>query len=154
MENSKITDRVFVHVEKSFNVPAERVFDAWLDVASMRNWMFGPSVRDEEIVSLNNDPRPQGRFSFVVKRGNEILDHTGTYLEIQRPARLVFTWGVNMEGGAESVVKIDIRDTPEGCHLKLEHDMDVKWAEYAERTQEGWTYMLNLLGKWFSGAGI
>lgn len=145
MAKEKNGDRVYVHVEKAFNVPAEKVFDAWVNTAALSSWMFGPSVREEEIVSLTNDPKPEGRFSFVVKRGNDILDHTGTYLEVQRPTRLVFTWGVNIEPGEESVVKIDIQPTKDGCYLKLEHDMDIKWSDYAERTREGWTYMIGLL---------
>ena len=142
MEKNK---RIVVTVEKTFSEPAESVFDAWLDTRSLSHWMFGPTVRDEEIVSLTNDPRPQGRFSFIVKRGDSVLDHKGTYLEIVRPTRLVFTWGVDVEPGDESIVVISIVATKDGCTLTLSHDMDMKWSDYAKRTEEGWTYMLELL---------
>lgn len=142
MEKSK---RVVVTVKKFFSEPAESVFDAWLDTRSLSYWMFGPTVRDEEIISLTNDPKPQGRFSFIVKRGDTVLNHIGTYLEITRPTRLVFTWGVDVEPGDESIVAIDIVDSSDGCTLTLNHDMDMKWSEYAKRTEEGWTYMLELL---------
>lgn len=142
----KITDqRVFVQVEKAFDEPAETVFDAWLDTDMLSHWMFGPSVRNEEILNLTSDPRPGGRFSFQVRRDNEILNHIGAYLEVQRPSLLVFTWGVDIEPGDESVVTIRITPSATGCVLQLVHDMDIKWSEYADRTEEGWTYMIGLL---------
>ncbi|MBC9932035.1 SRPBCC family protein [Chitinophaga qingshengii] len=142
----KVTDkRVFVQVEKAFEASAEKVFDAWLDIELLSHWMFGPAVRNEEILNLTNDPRPGGRFSYQVKRGNDILNHIGNYLEVKRPSLLVFTWGVDQEPGDESVVTIRITPTATGCLLQLEHDMDGKWAAYADRTEEGWTYMTGLL---------
>lgn len=139
------SNRVLVTVTKSFSESAESVFDAWLDTRSLTHWMFGPAVRDEQIVSLTNDPKPEGRFSFKVKRDGITLDHLGTYLEITRPTRLVFTWGVDDEPGDESIVSIDIVPAMDGCTLTLNHDMDIKWTEYAKRTEESWTRMLELL---------
>lgn len=137
--------RVFVSVEKTFDEPAETVFDAWLDVDQLGRWMFGPTVREEEIVSLTNDPRPGGRFSYRVRRAGTEIDHIGTYLEIERPRRLVFTWGAGIEPGDESIVTIRIEPSGGGCTLYLQHDMDIKWSEYAQRTEEGWTMMIGLL---------
>ncbi len=143
--NQEPEKRISVTVRKSFRWPAEAVFNAWLDVRLLDQWMFGASVRDEEIISLTNDPRPGGRFSYKVKRGDTVLDHTGTYLEIEQPGRLVFTWGVDIDPGDDSVVTIVIEPAENGCTLTLQHDMDAKWAAYADRTKAGWTYMLNVL---------
>ena len=142
-----MTRTVKVTVKKEFHVPAEKVFDAWLDTKMISRWMFGPDVRDEEIIKLENTPKAGGRFSYVVKRGGEEIDHIGTYREVQRPNRLVFTWGVDVEAGDESVVTIDIEPTENGCRLTLVHEMDPKWEEYVDRTREGWTYMLDKLQK-------
>ncbi|HEV7731927.1 MAG TPA: SRPBCC domain-containing protein, partial [Candidatus Binatia bacterium] len=76
---------VSVHVTRRFAVAAERVFDAWLDDDLITRWMFGPDVRDEEIVRIALDARVGGRFSFVVRRGADEIDHVGTYLAIERP---------------------------------------------------------------------
>ena len=68
-----------------------------------------------------------------------------TYREVQRPNRLVFTWGAGEESGDESVVTIDIEPTESGCRLTLVHKMDPKWKDYVDRTREGWTFMLEKL---------
>ncbi len=134
-----------IEVVKNFTAAPEKVFDAWLDLELLSRWMFGPEVREEEIVSLENNPEVGGTFSFVVRRDGNELDHKGTYREINRPNRLVFTWGVDTEAGDESVVFISIEETADGCRLTLVHKMDPKWEEYKERTKEGWTYMLSKL---------
>lgn len=138
-------DRPQVKVTKNFSVSAEKVFDAWLDPELLSRWMFGPEVREEKIVALENDPHKGGRFSYVVLRDGKEIDHKGTYRKIDRPHRLVFTWGVDVEAGDESVVTIDITPTDDGCRLTLVHEMDPKWAEYKDRTKEGWAYMLGKL---------
>lgn len=140
-----MSEPIKVVVRKEFNTPAEKVFDAWLDTEILSRWMFGPDVRDEEVIKLENHPEEGGHFSYIVRRGDEDINHTGTYREVQRPNRLVFTWGVDEEAGDESVVTIQIESTDKGCRLMLIHELGAEWAEYADRTQEGWSYMLNKL---------
>lgn len=134
-----------IQITKNFNVSAEKVYDAWLDPEMIGRWMFGPELRDEEIIKLQTNPEAGGTFSFVVNRGGEELDHKGTYRKVDRPNQLVFTWGVNEEAGSESVVSITIESTGSGCRLTLVHEFDPKWAKYADRTKEGWSTMLTKL---------
>jgi uncharacterized protein YndB with AHSA1/START domain len=106
---------------RRFDAPAERVFDAWLTRSMIDQWMFGPAVRDEEIVRLSIDPRVGGAFSFVVDRQGEEIDHIGKYLEIERPRRLVFTWAVAGERtGSRVVIEIapDAAGAGTGCELR------------------------------------
>lgn len=138
-------EMIQIKVIKHFKTPVDKVFDAWLDTDFLGKWMFGPDVRDEEIIKLENNPEVGGSFSYIVRREDQEIDHMGTYREIQRPNRLVFTWGVDVEAGDESVVTIDIESTKNGCRLTLVHKMDPKWEEYADRTKEGWTYMMDKL---------
>ena len=132
-------------VLRRFDASAEQVFDAWLDPFMLGRWMFGPDVRDEQIVRLTLDPRVGGRFSFVVRRKEQEIDHIGRYLEIERPRRLVFTWAVapNPEDGSR--VTVEIRPLARGCELTLVHRMQPQWAEYVTSVSEGWTKMLGVL---------
>lgn len=138
---------VEVRVTQAFDASPERVFDAWLDPAMLGRWMFGPRVREEEIVRLTLDADVGGRFSFVVRRGEEVIDHVGEYLEIDRPRRLVFTWGIAGVSVDESRVTINISPRDRGCELALTHELDADWADYADRTREGWSMMVAMLGK-------
>jgi uncharacterized protein YndB with AHSA1/START domain len=141
---STAKNNVKVQVSCSFEADASSVFNAWLDPETIAQWMFGETVRDEKIIKLETDPKEGGRFSFVVQRGNDVLNHTGTYLELRPYTRLVFTWGIEPDVDG-SVVYIDITPQGNGCHLSLVHEMDPKWEAYATRTKDGWMFMLNKL---------
>jgi len=134
-----------VQVSRRYEAPAERVFDAWLDADRMSRWMFGPAIRDEEVLRLSIDPHVGGTFSFLVRRQGTEIDHVGTYLEIDRPRRLAFTWGTADALPDTSRVTIDIAADGGGCILTLTHDMDSKWADYKARTESGWRTILDSL---------
>lgn len=138
-------ENVTVRVTRRYSVSPERVFDAWLDPEKIGRWMFGPALRDEEIIRIELDPRVGGSFSFVVRRQGEEIDHIGEYLEIDRPRRLVFTWGIAQDSGDSSRVLVDVVPLENGAELTLIHELDPKWADYAGRTEEGWTKMLDSL---------
>jgi uncharacterized protein YndB with AHSA1/START domain len=136
-----------VVVTRGFGASAESVFDAWLDPQMIGRWMFGPALRDEEILHLKLDARAGGSFSFKVRRGDQEIDHVGVYREIVRPHRLVFTWGIAGESTDDSVVFVEIAPHGNGCELTLTHEMAPQWADYAPRVEQGWTTMLAALGK-------
>jgi uncharacterized protein YndB with AHSA1/START domain len=136
---------VNVRVTRRFSALPEQVFDAWLDPEMVGKWMFGPALREEEVVRITLDPHVGGSFSFVVRRQGQEIDHVGKYLEIDRPCRLVFTWGVaDMEGSSSRVI-IEIVPLETGSELTLTHELHPDWADYASRTEAGWTKMLDVL---------
>jgi uncharacterized protein YndB with AHSA1/START domain len=144
-EGAKPTPNIKVSVTRHIDASPERVFDAWLDPEMIGRWMFGPALREEEVLRIVADARVGGAFSFLVRRQGEEIDHVGKYREIDRPRRLVFTWGISGESEDESLVIIEIVPQETGAELSLTHEMDAKWADYASRTEAGWTKMLDAL---------
>jgi len=134
---------VNVRVTRRFSASAQRVFEAWLDPEMIGRWMFGAALREEKILRLSIDARVGGQFSFVVLRQGKELDHTGKYLELIRPSRLVFTWGVGP--GDSSQVSVDIVSIGLGCELTLQHALHPDWANFAAQTEAGWAKMLGVL---------
>jgi uncharacterized protein YndB with AHSA1/START domain len=128
-----------------FGVSAERIFDACLDPAWVGRWMFGPNVRDEQVVRLALEPRVGGKFSFVVNRNGTEVDHVGEYLEIERPRLLAFTWATRDTLADMSRVIIEITPRDEGCEVKLTHVMGARWSEFVDRAAGAWSKMLDAL---------
>lgn len=145
---------VVVRVTHRYAAPAERVFDAWLDPAMIGRFLFGPHLRDERIVRLGLEPKVGGEFSFVVERQGREIDHLGTYREIDRPRRLVFTWGIRENLPETSLVTLEIEPLTEGCELLLTHQMDPRWAEWRDRVATGWTKMTTALGDELSSGSV
>jgi len=133
--------KVTIQVTRDFTVPPERVFDAWLDPKSAGHWLFAtPAGR---IKRVEIDGRVGGNFTIVDQREGTDIEHTGTYETIDRPRRLVFTFLVPKYSSDATKVALDITPAPGGCHLTLTHEG--VWADYAERTKQGWTKMLDEL---------
>jgi uncharacterized protein YndB with AHSA1/START domain len=79
-----------VRIERSFDAPAEDVFDAWTSPEVMRRWYHaGP---DWETPQVEVDLRVGGRVSVVMRKpdGSEV-ELSGEYVEIDRPHRLTMT---------------------------------------------------------------
>jgi uncharacterized protein YndB with AHSA1/START domain len=131
---------------QTFRVPAQRVYDAVIDPDMIARFMFGPLLREETILHVRADARVGGRFSYKVRRDETEIDHVGKFLELDRPKRVVFTWAIAGEGEDDpSIVAIDITPRPDGCSLRLTHEMDEKWAAFIDRSRAGWEKMFSVL---------
>ena len=69
------------------------------------------------------------------------VEHIGTYLEIDRPRRLVFTFGVPKFSAQMTRVSIDLKPLPTGCELTLTHEGVL--PEWLESGREGWGMILD-----------
>ena len=136
-------------VSHRFSASPERVFDAWLDAHRVREWMALPfsalGGRPVDVRRVDIDARVGGRFTFSDMREDGEAVHWGTYLEIDRPRRLVCTWFTSTEDEQEdnSVVTVTIEPDGEGCVATIVHRMDARWAEYISQTEQGWSGMLD-----------
>lgn len=131
---------IVIRVSRRYDFPAERVFDAWLDPEKARKFLFATSTG--QMVRAEIDPRVGGTFNFTDRRDGVDAEHIGQYLEIDRPRRLVFTFHTQRGSTDLSRVTVEIVPLASGCELTLTHEIDPKWADYKERTQAGWTMIL------------
>jgi uncharacterized protein YndB with AHSA1/START domain len=127
-----------VVVTRVFDAPAECVFDAWLDPNAAGKWLF--AAENGQMVRVEIDARVGGRFVFVDRRDGEDIRHTGRYLAIDRPRRLVFTFGVPKYSPLYTRVTIDVAPHGSGCELTLTHEGVL--PDYLEATKSGWTSIL------------
>lgn len=142
-----------IKVARRFDASAERVFDAWLDPATTKEWLY--ATDDGEIVRCDIDARVGGSWT-IVRRGpspeppNEVIEmeHTGGYVEVDRPRRLVFTFGVPTFSDETTTVSVDLVPDGEGCEVTLTNQGVPE--EWAERTEQGWRMILDRLGETLS----
>ena len=129
-----------IRLSHRFRATPERVFDAWLDPATVGRWLFATPTG--KMVRVEIDPRVGGFYTIVECRNGEDAVHFGMYLEIDRPRRLVFTLGAEKDSQAMDPIVIEILPTDTGGELTLTHTLQPKWAEYRDRTEQGWTSIL------------
>jgi len=133
-----------VNIEKTINAPIEKVFDAWLDRKMLSRFMV-PCHEGSRESDVETDAREGGSFTIVMHVGDEDISHTGKYLEISRPDKLVFTWASRYSVVENSTVtlnftKVDDRKT----NISLSH---VRFIDEEMRAahEGGWTDILNKL---------
>lgn len=138
-----MNEPIKIRVTHRYAHPPERVFDAWLDPALVARFMF--STDTGALVRCEIDPRVGGGFVLVDRRPDGDVDHRGRYLEIDRPRRLVFTFGIPAVSSDEDLITIEIRPCEGGCELTLTDQMDPAWREYEKSSRTAWTRMLAAL---------
>ncbi|WP_394821391.1 SRPBCC domain-containing protein [Pendulispora albinea] len=142
---TKSEQPVLVRVTHRFAASAERVYDAFLDPAKAAKFMFATATG--RIVQCEIDARVGGTFSIVDRRNGEDVAHVGTYLELERPHRIVFTFSVAKYSTDADKVTIAIAPLAKGCELTLTHEIPAKNEAMKARTREGWTGILEVAGE-------
>jgi uncharacterized protein YndB with AHSA1/START domain len=122
-----------VNIDKIIDASIEKVFDAWLNPNMPSKFMMGMPYMPETDVEL--DPREGGSFKFIMHYRGEKLPHTGKYLEIRRPDKLVDNSTVTL-----NFTKIDENKT----NISLSH---VKFIDEESRAahEGGWGCILDKL---------
>jgi len=119
--------------------PVDEVFRWWTEPDLLRQWMSPVGSVEAEV-----DLRVGGRFRIVMREGDTRIDHTGEYLEIQPPARLVFTWVSDFTGAEPSLVTVELeRDATGATRLHLLHSELPEAVAASHR--RGWGAMLDRL---------
>lgn len=141
-----MTAPVILTVRRNFAAAPERVFDAWLDPAQARHFLF--ATPDGEMLTCEIDARVGGRGLIVERREGDDARHRIRFEVIDRPSRLVFLFSADpAEEGQWTRVSLDFAATDAGTTLTLTHEMDPAWAPYEEQTRKGWTMILESLGR-------
>jgi uncharacterized protein YndB with AHSA1/START domain len=132
-----------VDINKIIHAPIEKVFDAWLNPKILSKFMKG--IPDKTDTDVEIDPREGGRFTYVMHVGDDKIAHTGKFVEINRPDKLVFTWASRYSVVDNSTVtliftKVDDNKT----NITLTH---VKFIdeESCSGHEEGWSNILDIL---------
>lgn len=133
-----------LNVSKTINAPIEKVFDAWLDPKMLTQFILPmPGMPQPKV---ENQPEQGGRFTIVMRVGENDIPHTGEYLEVSRPTRLVFSW-VSPFSTDGSTVTIDFSKADGNMtNVELTH---VRFIDEESRSDHegGWTNILQTLNE-------
>ncbi|MBL1275148.1 MAG: SRPBCC domain-containing protein [Ectothiorhodospiraceae bacterium] len=133
---------LMVNVSKTIQAPIEKVFDAWLNPEMLAQFILPmPGMPHPE---TETDAREGGNFTIVMHVGDDKIPHTGKYLEISRPNKLVFTW-ISPFSNDDSTVTLNFSKTDNNeTFLELSH---IKFIDEESRSNHegGWSNILDTL---------
>ena len=136
-------------VNKVINAPVEKVFDAWLNPELLSRFMLPmPGMPQPE---TEVDGRKGGRFTIYMEVGDQIMPHSGTYLELERPNLLVFSWESPFSADGSSVTLNFISEDSGTTRVELTH---VRFIDEESRGnhEAGWGNILGVLNQVCEGA--
>ena len=128
-----------VTVRRRIAAPAERLFDAWLDPASLAVWMRRDDTGEPSVVVA--DPREGGAFSITMRDRFGTITHSGVYRLIDRPRTLEFTWRSEHTHHVDSIVHVTFESDGEATVVQVHHTR-LTDAEAAAKHEAGWTEIL------------
>ena len=138
-----------VRLERTFDAPAEAVFDAWTSPEVMRRW-FHVEV-DWETLEAEVDLRVGGRFRVVMRNpdGDEpVLE--GAFTEIERPHRLAMTCTFSDDPSNEQLIELSFTES-DGSTTVLLVNSGIAKDERREAQDWGWRGCLDNLARTLAG---
>ena len=135
-----------VNVTKTIHAPIEKVFDAWLNPETLSQFILPmPGMPQPQ---TETDAREGGNFTIIMQVGDDKIPHTGKYIEISRPNKLVFTWEspFSIEGSTVTLIFRDIGENK--TNIDLTH---IKFPDEESRGNHegGWGNILESLNALF-----
>lgn len=130
------------HVTQVINAPIERVFDAWLNPETLSRFMLPMPGMPRPKTEV--DGQQGGRFTIHMDVGEKVIPHSGTYLEIDRPNRLVFSWESPYAADDSRVTLEFSAQDSNNTVLMLHHERFID-EESRNNHESGWGHILKLL---------
>jgi uncharacterized protein YndB with AHSA1/START domain len=119
-----------IRIERVLPATIGRVYDAWTRVELLAQW-YCPNPKLE--LKVQADVRAGG--DYVVEMGPHVV--RGTYLEVEPPHRLVFSWRWDGTDDEPTRVEVELTEVADGTRMVLSHTGFAS-AEDAANHQLGW----------------
>jgi len=133
-----------VQVRRRVKASAEEIFELWTKPELMVRWMSpypGPVN-----CKASCDLRPGGAFSLVMSSADSIREVAGTYVQIDRPRKLVFTWIGPLTNHVNTLVTLELNPRDDETDLVLTHERLPTQAIHEGHTS-GWGQILDHLAE-------
>jgi uncharacterized protein YndB with AHSA1/START domain len=129
-----MSDTKTLHIERTFQAPAEAVFEAFTSPEVMRRWWH--AGHDWETTAAEVDLRVGGTVRVVMRDPHKDAEYGGggKYSEIEPPTRLAFTW-IWDDDPRGTLIEVDFEESDGATTVRFTHSR--LWNEEALRSHEG-----------------
>lgn len=134
-----------VRIERTFDAPAEDVFDAWTSEEVIARW-FKPAQGWQE-ASAEVDLRVGGSIRVVMRSPEGApVGAGGQYTLIERPHRLAFTWTFDDDPSNQQMIELEFTEL-DGATTVWFVNSDISEVERRDSQYEGWSTCLDEMGR-------
>ena len=131
-----------VQVRRRVGASADQIFDLWTKPDLMVRWMspFPGAVH----CKASCDLRPGGAFSLVMSSEESSREVSGTYVLVDRPRKLVFSWIGPLTNDVNTLVTVELNPRSDETDLVLTHER-LPTPAILEGHTKGWGNILDHL---------
>ena len=140
-------DETILIIRRVFDAPPADVFAAWLEREQFQSWI-GPEGVACDVPLL--EPRVGGRYRIDMKLGSGVVPVGGEFRAIEKPSRLVFTWGWDGDPARTSLITLTFREAGGKTEFTLKQE-GLGTVENRNDHEKGWNGALNDLEKFLAG---
>jgi uncharacterized protein YndB with AHSA1/START domain len=143
------TDDTLLLIRRVFDAPPAAVFDAWTKAEDWQSWI-GPEGVDCGVELL--DARAGGRFRLTMRIApDRTATVVGEFRIVERPDRLVFTWGLEGDAGKVSLITLTFRESAGKTDFTLRQE-GLGGVENRNMHEQGWQSTFRKLDRHLAGA--
>jgi uncharacterized protein YndB with AHSA1/START domain len=144
-----MNDGLDLRIERTFQAPAAKVFEAWTSEEVMRRWFHGE--HHWETTEAEVDLRLGGAVRVVMRDPDKDAEFGGggTYTEIDPPTRLAFTWTWD-DDTRRTLIELDFLESEGATTVLLTH-RNLADEESLRSHEDGWATCLENLGRAIAG---
>ena len=135
-----------LQLTRTFAAPREKVFRAWTDPEEVKKWFHPPGY---ETPSAEIDLRVGGKYRLGMRKlpDGEVFYLSGSYREVRRPERLVYTWQWEAEPElGDTLVTVQFHDRGGSTEVVLTHEL-FPTEKARQEHERGWSGGLDNLVK-------
>jgi uncharacterized protein YndB with AHSA1/START domain len=141
-----------LEIERTFDAPAQEVFDAWTSEEVLKRWCYGEPRLETAIAEV--DLRVGGRLRIVMRDPEAGEDHgaTGEYTVVDPPHRLAFTWTWDDGGSERQLIELGFTERDGATTVRMT-SYGISSEERVDSHRKGWDFCYDNLAQVLSAPG-
>jgi protein PhnA len=148
-----------LEVQHLFSFSAEQVFKSFLNSKSAQHFLFRTPTG--QLVTAEVNPEVGGNFVISEQRPNGLVEHHGTFVEIESNEKISFVFYVQINSDETSFVELFFKSlSGEKCEVNLKTELKPEYVENKQKFATSWKTMLENLDQYLvsqnalAGVGI
>ena len=139
-----------LRIERTFDAPVERVFDAWTSEEVLRRWLHG--MPGWQTPTAEVDLRVGGAIRIVMRDpdGGAESGATGEYTVVDPPRRLVFTWVWDDQPDLPQLIELEFSERDGRTTVRMTNS-SIPSDERAASQDRGWNVCFDNLERLLVG---
>jgi uncharacterized protein YndB with AHSA1/START domain len=139
-----------LQIERTFDAPAELVFEAWTSEEVLRRWLHANPAWETPTAEV--DLRVGGRIRIVMRDPSDGAEYgaTGKYAVVDPPRRLVFNWVWDDDPGNPQLIELEFSEG-DGRTAVVMRNSAIPSDGRLKSQERGWQLCYDNLDQVFSG---